>query len=236
MDRPKGSKSASEMKREESRRKIMKAALKLFFIKGYENTTTRDIIKETGILNGSLYNRFKSKDEILFGIVSDVIVTFLNGSEKLMIMEKDPFKALVMPMAVELYIASHNKNMADLIFHAHKSWDAIDSFVDMYRNWLKSVWMDYYHEHIDEQAFRLSLISVIGAVGNICGEYAHGYDGDYGSVLENLVKGTSMIIGVPMFEVKNTVAELRDYIEHGDLVIFDYKLSDLETLGESTSD
>ena len=55
----------SQIKREEARKQIMTAALKLFYTKGYENTTTRDIVKETGILNGSLYNRFKSKDDIL---------------------------------------------------------------------------------------------------------------------------------------------------------------------------
>ena len=60
--------SNAEKRRAESRKKILDAAIELFFTKGYESTTTRDIIMKAGILNGSLYNRFKSKDEILYTV------------------------------------------------------------------------------------------------------------------------------------------------------------------------
>lgn len=75
--------SKSEEKRIEARNQIMRASLKLFYTKGYEDTTTRDIIREAGILNGSLYNRFRSKDSILSSIVSDALADVLEGSEKL---------------------------------------------------------------------------------------------------------------------------------------------------------
>jgi len=232
MARLKGSQSTSELRREESRKNILRAALKLFFTKGYEKTTTRDIIMETGILNGSLYNRFKSKDDILFNIISDAIVGFLNGSEKLMIKENDPVKALMLPMAIELYIASKSQNLADLIFQAHKSWDAIDRFIGFYRDWLKTVWTEHFHDRLDEEALRMGLTSIIGAVGNICGEYAHGYKGDYREVMEGLLKVTVLVTGAPFFEVKKTVTELADYVEHGDVRICDYRISDLEQLCE----
>ena len=65
--------SNAEKRREESRKIILDAAIELFFTKGYENTTTRDIIMKAGILNGSLYNRFKSKDEILYTIFEESV-------------------------------------------------------------------------------------------------------------------------------------------------------------------
>jgi AcrR family transcriptional regulator len=226
----KDSPTPSQLKREEARKEIMAAALKLFYTKGYENTTTRDIVRETGILNGSLYNRFKSKDEILFSIVSDAIVTFLDESERLMNKEKDPIKSMALPMALELYIASRSDNLADLIFHAHKSWDAIEQFVEMYRTWLKNVWQEFFHEHLEDEEFRISLVTVIGAIGNLCGSYAHGFKGDYRDVLEGLIKTAAVVIGLPSFEVRRTVEELAEVIEHGDITICGYRISDLDSI------
>lgn len=220
----------SQIKREEARKKIMAAALKLFYTKGYENTTTRDIVKETGILNGSLYNRFKNKDEILFSIVSDALVTFLSESERVMNNEKDPIKSLALPMATELYMASRSENIAGLIYQAHQSWDAIEQFVDMYRNWLKSVLEELFHKYLDEEEFRLSLITVIGAIGNLCGAYAHGSKADYRQVLEGLIRTAAVTTNLPSFEVRKTVDELAQLVEHGDITICGVRISDLDTI------
>lgn len=60
------------MKREEksknSREKIVKAAFALFGEKGYDATTTQDIIEKTGLSRGAMYHHFKSKEEILHSI------------------------------------------------------------------------------------------------------------------------------------------------------------------------
>ena len=54
---------------EEMRRRILDASLRLFIQQGYEKTTTRQILNEVGILNGSLYNIYSSKEEIFSDIV-----------------------------------------------------------------------------------------------------------------------------------------------------------------------
>ena len=51
---------------EVTRRRILDAAQKLFFTKGYEHTTMRDIIDELGDLSkGAIYHHFASKQAIL---------------------------------------------------------------------------------------------------------------------------------------------------------------------------
>lgn len=51
---------------EVTRRRILDAAQKLFFTKGYERTTMRDIIDELGDLSkGAIYHHFASKQAIL---------------------------------------------------------------------------------------------------------------------------------------------------------------------------
>jgi len=47
-----------------SREEILKNAVKLFKIKGYYNTSMADIATACGIIKGSLYHHFKSKDEV----------------------------------------------------------------------------------------------------------------------------------------------------------------------------
>ncbi|OZG62013.1 AcrR family transcriptional regulator [Bifidobacterium lemurum] len=51
---------------EVTRRRILDAAQKLFFTKGYEHTTMRDILDELGDLSkGAIYHHFASKETIL---------------------------------------------------------------------------------------------------------------------------------------------------------------------------
>lgn len=57
MGRPKGASG-------DTRLRIMDAAMKLFAEKGFSNTTTKDIAAALGIKDASLYNHFRSKQEI----------------------------------------------------------------------------------------------------------------------------------------------------------------------------
>lgn len=54
---------------EERREEIMDAAAELFSTKGYEETTTTDIMNKVGIAKGTLYYHFASKEEILDAMV-----------------------------------------------------------------------------------------------------------------------------------------------------------------------
>jgi len=47
-----------------SKEEILKESAKLFKIKGYYNTTMSDIASACGLLKGSIYHYFKSKDDI----------------------------------------------------------------------------------------------------------------------------------------------------------------------------
>ncbi len=48
---------------------ILDTAEKLFVRKGYENTSTTDILGEIGIARGTLYYHFKSKEDILIAMI-----------------------------------------------------------------------------------------------------------------------------------------------------------------------
>lgn len=76
------------------RNEILKIAAEVLAEKGCASATVRDIANASGILSGSLYHHFKSKDEIIFIILSEVFQEFKFGYENIQNESQDPVKVL----------------------------------------------------------------------------------------------------------------------------------------------
>jgi len=61
----------AKKKSEHIRKAILSSATKLFARKGYYNAKTAEIAEEAGVAAGTIYNYFKSKDDILISIFSE---------------------------------------------------------------------------------------------------------------------------------------------------------------------
>ncbi len=214
-----------DQKREESRDSIKAAAMELFYTKGYKETTTRDIIKKAGILNGSLYNRFKNKEEILLSIISDAMSDFLSEAEKIFSADRDPMLAFAFPVTVELYLASASRRLAELMYCAHCSWAAVEEYVSIYGDWANRVLRPYNRDVVGTEDGRRKLIAVIGSVGNICGCYADGMKADYRNILSDMIKAVSAAVGIPVFDVNALVSKLADTVESGNLTVCGHRIS-----------
>lgn len=59
------------------RQEILKVAAALFASKGYESTSIREIGDAAGILSGSLYHHFKSKEEMLHDLLKPFVTKFI---------------------------------------------------------------------------------------------------------------------------------------------------------------
>ncbi|MGD9162270.1 MAG: TetR/AcrR family transcriptional regulator [Desulfobacteraceae bacterium] len=57
------------MKQNDSRERLIKAGIDLFYKKGYPNTTIRDIGVKASISTSVIYHYFKDKEEVLFEII-----------------------------------------------------------------------------------------------------------------------------------------------------------------------
>lgn len=55
---------------EDTRSKILQAALQLFAKRGYEGTTTKDLAKSAGVAEGTLFRHFHSKKAILIEVAT----------------------------------------------------------------------------------------------------------------------------------------------------------------------
>lgn len=55
-----------EEKSKNSKEKIIQSAFSLFSSKGYDSTSTQDIINLSGLSRGAMYHHFKTKEDILY--------------------------------------------------------------------------------------------------------------------------------------------------------------------------
>lgn len=73
MPRPQiASRLATKTVVESPRLRLLRAATHLFLTRGYAQTTVRDIASAVGILSGSIFHHFDSKEEILEAVMSEV--------------------------------------------------------------------------------------------------------------------------------------------------------------------
>ena len=61
----------SDAQRETRRQQILDAALRCFSRDGFHNTTTADIVRESGVSQGALYLYFATKEDIILALADD---------------------------------------------------------------------------------------------------------------------------------------------------------------------
>lgn len=71
------------MKQEDTKKLILKKALELFSERGYDSVSVGEIASAVGIKAPSLYNHYKSKEEIFQAIVSDTAERYEKGTDKI---------------------------------------------------------------------------------------------------------------------------------------------------------
>lgn len=124
-------------KTETTRMRIKEESMKLFMDQGYEKTTTRQILQRVGILNGSLYNIYRGKEEIF----SDIVLEALNDISEQMDMfvdgEKDHVSALKYLLCTELYVSCHSPRLAELFSLTSSNWNIHKKVHDSIEDWLR---------------------------------------------------------------------------------------------------
>ncbi|HEY2710199.1 MAG TPA: TetR/AcrR family transcriptional regulator [Caulobacteraceae bacterium] len=90
----------SQAQKDARRQQILDAALRCFSRDGFHATTTADIVRESGVSQGSLYLYFTTKDEIIAALADDRHQgeAFLNALAE---SEHDPVQGLL--LLIELY-------------------------------------------------------------------------------------------------------------------------------------
>ncbi|MHB8232959.1 MAG: TetR/AcrR family transcriptional regulator [bacterium] len=92
-----------------TREEILKKAMELFVVKGYHNTSIRDIAEESEMSTGAIYHHFDNKEEIAIELFNSTVL-FLSDLFNKIINSKETTKNKIKELVVNLLkIADNDK-------------------------------------------------------------------------------------------------------------------------------
>lgn len=97
------------------RQQILDTAAAVFAEKGIASTTVRDISEQVGIYSGSLYHHFKSKEEIVAGILAPIVASQVAALERIMAATDDPVEILSRAVVAAVSQTAANPDAARII-------------------------------------------------------------------------------------------------------------------------
>ncbi len=109
---------------EERKNEILDAAERLFGAKGFDNTSTTDILNEIGIARGTLYYHFKSKEEILDAMIERMVKRLAGKAEKIIAEKDTPILQRLTKMMLALKVDDRNFSHG-LLKQAHRPQNAL---------------------------------------------------------------------------------------------------------------
>ena len=138
-------KEASERKNE-----ILDVAERLFYERGYDNTSTNDILAEIGIARGTLYYHFKSKEDILDAMIERVLNKTISNAKKVALDESIP---VLKRLTLTVFASKVDAKAGDVIIEqAHKPQNALMHFKiqEMFTNQLVPLYVKIINDGIKE--------------------------------------------------------------------------------------
>lgn len=109
---------------EERKNEILDVAERLFGTKGFDNTSTSDILDEIGIARGTLYYHFKSKEEILDAMISRMTNKLIEKAKAVAAQKSVPVLQRFTMMMLSLNVSDDNFGQ-ELLAQAHKPQNAL---------------------------------------------------------------------------------------------------------------
>lgn len=108
---------------EERRNEILDAADELFGQKGFDGTSTKDILDKVGIARGTLYYHFKSKEDIMDALIERYNVRVLGAAQEIASDKSIPVNERIIRVVMALNISSGSGK--EIIEHIHKPQNAL---------------------------------------------------------------------------------------------------------------
>jgi AcrR family transcriptional regulator len=212
-------------KHNDSREKILEASFELFCEQGYEKTTIRQIIQRSGVLNGSLYYAFGNKEGIFRTIAMEAFEAVLKESEKELEKNSNLLVAISYPAALDLYLASKSKHIAEMLYHGHNSWQIMNGIMEVMRKWIdeqvRKIDKDFVFKDYDR-----NVLAIMGVIGKYIEEY---YVTDnnipFRKNLKEVIIVTCALFGQQVFDIDSVVEAVASHVEALDIMILGSKIN-----------
>ena len=116
------------MARSQRREQLLVIGAELFAAKGFTQTTVRDIADAAGILSGSLYHHFASKEEMLQEVLRTFMEGLLERSQQVIERETSP-RAALDGLIRDSFETMHNEPEAVALYQSEQKFlSTVDGF------------------------------------------------------------------------------------------------------------
>lgn len=108
---------------EERRNEILDAADRLFGQKGFDGTTTNDILEAVGIARGTLYYHFKSKEDIMDALIQRYNARLLEAAQAIAMDKSIPVNERLTRVVMAMNLSGESDK--EIMEHIHKPQNAL---------------------------------------------------------------------------------------------------------------
>lgn len=155
---------------EQVRARILASARHLFKTVGYEKTTIRLIVEDSGVLTGSIYHLFKNKEEIFLTMVDEKLELCLELVERNFAQESALFRFLCL-YDMHLRIIMQSKIMRDNYYAIYSSALIVEHIIDEMAVLTKRLFQEVFPQ-LTLEDYRVRNALIQGAIRNcIMGMY-----------------------------------------------------------------
>lgn len=112
---------------EARRNEILDAADELFGQKGFDGTSTNDILSKVGIARGTLYHHFKSKEDIMDALIERYSSKMLGAAQAIALDTTIPVVERILRAVMAMNISSGNggESSKEIMEHIHRPQNAL---------------------------------------------------------------------------------------------------------------
>jgi TetR/AcrR family fatty acid metabolism transcriptional regulator len=100
----------------QTKQKIVNATLTIAAEKGFDQATTAEIARKAGVSEGSIYNYFRTKDDLLIHTVSEYAGSFISALEAAVAAEPTPLQKLEHLVTFHINFFTQEGNIFQIIY------------------------------------------------------------------------------------------------------------------------
>jgi len=144
------------------REDILRAAIRVLAVQGFQHTKIRDIAKEAGVADGTIYLYFKNKDELLIRLFEEVMERVFRILNKALEEVSTPAEKLHCFLRTHLHMVEEEPEVAQIISVVLRQ---STMFVKEYKNTLFTQYLgvlqNILQEGVDEGVFQSHISPVV---------------------------------------------------------------------------
>lgn len=162
-----GRMTARKVRTEDRRGMLLEEAARLFGKGGYDNTSMRDIAAAFGVLPGSLYHHFRSKEELFVAVYAEGIDRIIAAVRKAAARHDDPWDRLEAACATHLQMLLGKRSYAAAVVADWPAKQGVlgdelirhrDRYEELFRSLIDAVPL---RPGVDRRYFRLGLLGAL---------------------------------------------------------------------------